>query len=74
MWTGDEAGPFQTTPYPGGSGQPAGLPAHQPHGCLRAGTAKLLTLPHPASGRVRVKGVTSGTNAVLHPWVVGCGR
>ena len=33
------------------------------------GTAKLLTLFHPAAGQVRVKGVTSSANAVLHPWL-----
>ncbi len=69
--TEDEAGPFQTVPYPGGSWEPAGLPAHQPHEYLRGGTAKLLTLFHPASGQVRVKGVTSCTNRVLHPWLQG---
>ncbi len=36
---------------------------------VRNGTAKLLTLLHPATGEVRVKGVTSCTNAVLHPWL-----
>ncbi len=71
MWTQDEAGPFQTVPYPGGSWEPGGLPAHQPHEYVRNGTAKLLTLFHPASGQVRVKGVTSCTNAVLHPWLQG---
>lgn len=71
MWTQDEAGPFQTIPYPGGSWAPAGLPAHQPHEYVRNGTAKLLTLFHPASGQVRVKGVTSCTNQVLHPWLEG---
>jgi len=69
VWTQDEAGPFQTVPYPGGSWQPVGFPAHQPHEYVREGTAKLLTLFHPASGRVRAKGVTSCTNAVLHPWL-----
>lgn len=69
VWTQDEAGPFQTVPYPGGSWQPAGFPAHQPHEYVRDGTAKLLTLFPPASGRVRVTGVTSCTNAVLHPWL-----
>ena len=29
----------------------------------------MLTLFHPASGHVRVCGVTSCTNAVLHPWM-----
>ena len=36
---------------------------------MKEGTAKILTLFHPASGEVRVKGVTSCTNAVLHPWL-----
>jgi hypothetical protein len=69
VWTEDEAGPFQTVPYPGGSWQPAGLPAHQAHEYVRNGTAKLLTLFHPATGTVRVKGVTTCTNAALHPWL-----
>jgi len=71
VWTQDEAGPFQTVPYPGGGWHPAGHPAHQPHEYIRDGTAKLLTLFHPATGAVRVKGVTSCTNAVLHPWLQG---
>jgi hypothetical protein len=33
------------------------------------GTAKLLTLFHPATGTVRAKGVTQTTNAVIHPWL-----
>jgi hypothetical protein len=69
VWTEDEAGPYQTVPYPGQSWQPAGQPARRPHEYLRAGTAKQLTLFHPASGTVRVKGVQSCTNAVLHPWL-----
>lgn len=36
---------------------------------MRQGTAKLLTLFHPASGEVRVRGVRSATNEVLHPWL-----
>jgi hypothetical protein len=40
-----------------------------PHEYLREGTAKQLTLFHPASGAVRVKGVRSTANAVLHPWL-----
>jgi hypothetical protein len=35
----------------------------------RNGTAKLLTLFHPADGQVRVNGVTSTSNAILHPWL-----
>ncbi|MBN1145634.1 MAG: hypothetical protein JXA78_00150 [Anaerolineales bacterium] len=29
----------------------------------------MLTLFHPATGQVRVKGVTSSANVVLHPWL-----
>ena len=36
---------------------------------MRKGGAKLLTLFRPATGEVRAKGVTSVTNAVLHPWL-----
>jgi len=44
-------------------------PKQQPHEYVRNGTAKLLTPFHPATGQVRVKGITSCTNAVLHPWL-----
>jgi hypothetical protein len=40
-----------------------------PHEYERGGTAKLLTLFRPATGILRAKGVTSATNAVLHPWL-----
>ncbi|CAM4003205.1 transposase [Deinococcus marmoris] len=69
VWVEDEAGPYQAIPQPGGGWHPAGQPARMPHEYIRGGTAKLLTLFHPASGHVRVQGVTSGTNAVLHPWM-----
>lgn len=69
VWVEDEAGPYQTVPYPGESWQPEGQPVHQPHEYIRNGTAKMLTLFHPASGEVRVKGVTQSTNAILHPWI-----
>jgi transposase len=69
LWCQDEAGPYQTKPYPGASWQPAGEPARQPHEYVRAGTAKLLTLFRPATGAVRAKGVTNAPNAVLHPWL-----
>jgi hypothetical protein len=69
VWNQDEAGPYQTKPYPGTSWQPEGQPERQPHEYIRDGTAKLLTLFHPASGQVRVKGVTSSANAILHPWL-----
>ena len=68
VWVEDEAGPFQTIPYAGESWQPEGHPVLQPHEYIRNGTAKLLTLFHPATGEVRVKGVLRSTNAVLHPW------
>jgi len=69
VWVQDEAGPYQTKPYPGESWQPEGHPVQQPHEYIRNGTAKMLTLFHPATGQVRVKGVTQSTNAVLHPWI-----
>jgi hypothetical protein len=69
VWCCDQAGPFQTVPYPGQGWWPQGRPARQPHEYVRAGTAKVLTLLHPADGAVRVKGVTSCPNAVLHGWL-----
>lgn len=69
VWNQDEAGPYQTKPYAGSSWQPEGEPTRQPHEYIRNGTAKLLTLFHPATGEVRVKGVTSSANATLHPWL-----
>jgi hypothetical protein len=69
VWAEDEAGPYQTVPYPGESWQPESHPIHQPHEYIRNGTAKMLTLFHPATGKVRVKGVTQSTNTILHPWL-----
>jgi len=69
VWTEDEAGPYPTLPYPGVHWQLIADPMRYPHEYVRAGTAKQLTLFHPASGAVRVKGVRSCTNAVLHPWL-----
>jgi hypothetical protein len=69
VWCCDQAGPFQTVPHPGASWRPEGDPARQPHEYVRNGTAKLLTLFHPADGRVRVEGATSCPNSVLHPWL-----
>jgi hypothetical protein len=65
----DEAGPYQAIPQPGVSWQPEGHPALQPHEYERGGTAKLLTLFRPATGKIRATGVVSVTNAVLHPWL-----
>jgi len=36
---------------------------------VRLGTAKLLTLFRPATGRLQAQGVTTCPNAVLHPWL-----
>lgn len=69
VWTEDEAGPYQAAPYPGRSWQLEGEPTRQPHEYVRGGTAKLLTLFHPADGELRVKGVRSSANSVLHPWL-----
>jgi hypothetical protein len=69
VWTEDEAGPYQTQPYPGSHGHPAGDPVRYPHEYVREGTAKQLTLFHPATGQIRVKGVSQSTNAILHPWL-----
>ncbi len=44
-------------------------PTKYPHEYSRDGTVKLLTLFHPKDGKVRVKGVRSCTNQVLHPWL-----
>ena len=71
MWCQDEAGPYQTVPVPGQSWEPLGKARCQPHEYERNGTAKLLTLFHPATGQVRAKGVTSAANTVLHPWLQG---
>jgi hypothetical protein len=68
VWCADEAGPYQAIPQPGASWQPTGGPAHYPHEYVRGGTAKLLTLFHPATGQLRVKSVTHTPNTVLHPW------
>ncbi len=69
MWCQNEAGPSQAIPQEGASWQPEERPACQPHEYIRGGTATLLTLFHPVTGTVRVKGVTSAPNVVLHPWL-----
>lgn len=69
VWCHDQAGPYQAVPQPGASWQPLGEPVHQPSEYIRRGTAKLLTLFHPADGQVHVRGVTRCPNAVLHPWL-----
>lgn len=69
VWTEDEAGPFQTIPVPGQQWRPEAAPARYPHEHMRDGTAKLLTRFHPRTGAVRVHGVPSCTNVVLHGWL-----
>lgn len=69
VWAADQAGPYQTVPYPGHHWCPMGEPSGYPHEYVRNGIAKQLTLFHPASGRVRLKGVLQTTNAILHPWM-----
>jgi hypothetical protein len=69
VWCEDEAGPYQTRPYPGSSWQPEGQPGKLPHEYQRNGTAKFMTLFHPKSGQVRIQGVSSCTNVVLHAWL-----
>ena len=69
VWCADQAGPFQTVPHPGQSWRPESEPARRTHEYLRDGTAKVLTLFHPADGRVRIGGVTSCPNTVLHGWL-----
>ncbi len=69
VWCEDEAGPFQTVPYLSPGWQLAGVPSKHAHEYVRNGTAKVLALFRPRDGQVRIKGVTSCTNAVLHPWL-----
>ncbi|MEW5927515.1 MAG: hypothetical protein AB1941_08520 [Gemmatimonadota bacterium] len=69
LWNEDEAGPYQAIPQPGSHWAPEGKPERVPHEYIRGGTAKIMTLFHPATGQVRLRGVESVTNAVLHPWI-----
>jgi hypothetical protein len=67
LWCEDETGPFQTIPYPGQSW--AKQARRQPHEYVRNGTAKQLTLFHPATGRLRIEGVRSANNQTLHSFL-----
>lgn len=69
VWCADEAGPFQAIPQHGLSWNSETDPKCLPHEYVRSGTAKLLTILHPANGQVIVKGVKTCTNAALHPWL-----
>lgn len=70
VWCQDEAGPYQAIPHPGASWQAEGRPARRPHEYVRGGTAKLLTLFHPATGAVHAQPVDATPNTVLHPWLM----
>lgn len=69
VWTEDEAGPFKTEPMVGNSWAEDGKGRKLSHEYRRNGTAKLLTLFHPQSGRLRARGAKSCTNVVLHGWL-----
>lgn len=69
VWCEDEAGPYGTQPYAGASWQLENQAAHLPHQYFREGTAKMITLLHPKTGEVRVKGVTNTRNETLHTWL-----
>jgi len=69
VWCADQAGPFPTMPQAGTSWEPEGRPARLPHEYVRNGTAKVMTLFHPATGAVRLEGTASCPNRVLHPWM-----
>lgn len=69
VWCQDEAGPYQTKPYPGIAWNLIEHPHQLPHEYFREGTAKVLTLFHPASGQVKIKGVLSSNNETLHLWL-----
>ncbi len=56
-------------PHEGASWEPEGEPARLLHEYVRNGTAKVMTLFHPATGAVRLEGVASCPNSVLHPWL-----
>lgn len=65
----DQAGPYQTIPQSGSSWAEEGKPVRHPAEYVRNGTAKFLTLFHPADGRVSIEGVRACPNSVLHPWL-----
>ena len=56
VWVEDEAGPYQTVPYPGESWQLESHPAHQPHEYIRNGTAKCSPCFIQPAGRCGSKG------------------
>lgn len=69
VYCADQAGPFQTIAYPANQWSPECNPTRISHEYQRTGTAKLMTIFHPKSGRVRVKGTYRCRNEDLHPWM-----
>jgi transposase len=69
VWCQDEAGPYQAIPQSGAHWRPHAQPAAQPHEYVHGGTAKLLTLLHPATGTVRAQGVPRTPNVIRHAWL-----
>jgi hypothetical protein len=69
--TGDEAGPYQAIPHQGQGWHQQSQPGRVPHEYERHGSAKMLTLFHPDTGKIWAKGVTSTKNEILHPWYLG---
>jgi hypothetical protein len=67
VWTQDEAGPYQTLPFPGTHWHPAGKPVQQPHEYVWAGTAKQLTLFHETSpdDPLHILAVQTGRNSAV---------
>ncbi|MFK7849027.1 MAG: transposase [Rhodothermales bacterium] len=65
----DQAGPFQTIPYPGRRWCKETKACQIDYEYIRNGTAKLMTLFLPATGEVRVKGTRRCRNVDLHPWM-----
>jgi hypothetical protein len=58
--------PIRPFPILGTIGNQKQKQGNSPLEYAKNGTAKLLTLFHPARGKVRVKGVTACPNVVLH--------
>ncbi len=62
----DEAGPYHTIAYPATRWQMQGDPRRVDPHFERNGVTTFLTLFRPATGEVRVKGVSQTTNAIIH--------
>ena len=68
VWCEDEAGPYQTVPYHSENWNIKTTAKKLPAEYTKNGTAKLLTLFHPASGKV-IKGATDSKNITIHSWM-----